>query len=462
MSSVKATSEYPSSVPGGSPSTARIALVLVPGGLLALLSTTIVGVAVPDIITDLGTDVSSAQWVTTIYLLAAGIGIALSGWASVRLGVKPIWLIAITLFILGAFASAIAPNMLTLTGARALQGIGGGALEPLMLTALARAAGPAKMGRVMGAAAAVMAIGPLAGPALGGLGVDTIGWRATFGITAALGVAVAVGSLLVLRREPAQPSRLDVPGLLLIAIATVLVLLGLSRAATPTGFDLTALTELVGGAAALAVFAWWGHRRGARSIINLATFRSRGFGPAVFIMAMIGAAIYPLFFGLPQYYQGVVGLSPLTAGLLMIPYGLGNLIAMPVAGKLSDTIGSRRLIWSGTGITLIGFILLLLTTPNTPIIAFAGISLLIGVGLGSIGAPTVASLYRTLAPELIPSGSSTLFIVNQLGGAVGVVILTILIGGMAWTTGIGTTPLLMPVAATLAIALTATRVNDTP
>lgn len=460
MSSNQTTSEFLPRGTGRSPSTARTALVLVPGGLLALLSTTIVGVAVPDIITDLGTEVSSAQWITTVYLLAAGIGIALSGWASVRYGVKPIWLIAISLFTLGASASAIAPSMLTLTGARAFQGIGGGVLEPLMLTALARAAGPAKMGGVMGAVAAVMAIGPLAGPTLGGLGVDTIGWRATFGITAMFGAAVAIGSWLILRREPAQTSRLDFPGLLLIAATTVLALLGLSRAATPAGFDLTAIMELAGGAAALAVFIWSSRRRGAKAIIKLTTFRARGFGPAVFIMAMVGVAIYPLFFGLPQFYQSVVGLTPLTAGLLMIPYGLGNLIAMPIAGKLSDTIGGRRLIWAGSGTTLLGFVLLLLTGPGTPIATFAGVSLLIGLGLGSIGAPTVSSLYRALTPELIPSGSSTLFIVNQLGGSLGVAILTILIGGTTWTTDVGTTPLWVPVAATLAIALAATRITD--
>lgn len=438
----------------------RTALVLVPGGLLALLSTTIVGVAVPDIITDFRSDVSSAQWVTTVYLLTAAMGIALSGWASARFSIRPVWLIAICLFTLGALTSAIAPNMLMLTGARALQGIGGGALEPLMLTALARAAGPARMGRVMGTVAAVMAIGPLAGPALGGLGVDTIGWRATFGCAAVLGAIVAAGSSLVLKRERIRPSRLDLLGLGLVGIATALALLGLSRAATPAGFDMTAITELAGSAVALAVFIWWCRRRGERAIINLATFRSRGFGPAVFIMAMVGAAIYPLFFGLPQFYQSIVGLSPLMAGLLMIPYGLGNLIAMPIAGRLSDTIGGRRLIWAGAGITLVGFILLLLTGPETPIAAFAGLSLLIGVGLGSIGAPTVSSLYRVLQPELIPSGSSTLFMVNQLGGSLGVAILTILIGGATWSTDVGTTPLWVPVAATLAIALAAAGISD--
>lgn len=438
----------------------RASVVLVAGGLLALVSTTITGVATPDIMADLETGMAAAQWIATVYLLTAGLGIAMSGWASTRYGVKPVWLVAISLYTGGALVSAIAPEVSTLIGARAVQGLGGGALEPLMLTTLARAAGSARMGRVMGAVAAAMALGPLAGPALGGLAVDAIGWRATFGVTAVLGAVVTAGSAVVLRREPVHPSRLDLPGLLLVAAATALTLVGLSRAATPAGVDAVALVLLAGGGTTLAVFTSWARRRGEEAIIDLATFRSRGFGAAVLIMALMGAAVYPLFFGLPQYYQGVAGLSSAAAGLLMIPYGLGNLIAMPVAGRLSDSLGGRRLIWAGSLITVVGFGLMILTGPDTPMLAFAALALLVGLGLGAIGAPTVSSLYRILAPELIPAGSSTLFIVNQFGGSLGVANLTILIGGTTWTTDIGATPLWVPVIATVAIALAATRIND--
>src|SRR5690625_538210 len=97
----------------------RASLVLIPGGLLALLSTTIVGVTTPDIIAELGTGISSAQWITTIYLLTAGLGIAVSGWASARYGVKPVWLISMSLYTGGALGSASAPEISTLVAARA-------------------------------------------------------------------------------------------------------------------------------------------------------------------------------------------------------------------------------------------------------------------------------------------------------------------------------------------------------
>ena len=433
----------------------RTAAVLVPGGLLALMSTTVVGVAVPDVVADLRTTVALAQWITTAYLLAAGAGIAASGWASTRHGVRRTWLVALAIFALGALGSAVAPGVGTLTAARIVQGLGGGALEPIMLTALARAAGPHRMGRVMGTVAAVMAVGPLAGPAVGGIVVDAFGWRTTFGATALLAVAVAVMSAAALGRDTTRPARLDLPGLLLISAGTALGLLGTARVATPAGFDAVAVGEMTAGIAVLATFVWWARRRGGAAVIDLATFRAPGFASAVVVMAMLGAAIYPLFFGLPQYYRGVAGLDAVTAGLLMVPYGLGNLVAMPITGRLSDRVDARLLVTAGAAATLVAFLLLLRTGPDTPVATFAGLALLVGIGLGAVGSPTVSSLYRVLPPELVASGSSTLFIVNQLGGSLGVAMLTILVGGPSWTPAVGTAPLWVPAAAAAAIIVAA-------
>lgn len=454
MSSEVDTAEFSSNF-GGEPPVGRAAAVLVPGGLLALLATTVVGVAVPDMVRDLGTSIAGAQWVTTAYLLAAGVGIVLSGWASRRHGVRRTWLTALAVFGVGAIGSAVAPEVTTLTLARAVQGLGGGALEPIMLTALARAAGPRRMGRVMGAVAAVMAIGPLAGPALGGLVVGTVGWRWTFGATALLAAVVGAASWVVLHRDAGRPARLDVLGLLFLSAATTLGLLGLSRVATPAGFDAVAVAGIAVGALALAAFVRWARRRGNAAIVDLATFRSPGFGPAVFVMAMLGAAIYPLFFGLPQFYRGVAG----TDALLMVPYGVGNLVAMPITGRLSDRTDPRLPVRAGAGVTLAGFALLLTTGPGTPVVGFAALALLVGLGLGAVAGPTVSSLYRVLPPALVPSGSSTLFVVNQLGGALGVAVLTLLVGGPAWTIAAGTTPLWVPVAAAAAIAVAAGRID---
>ncbi|MHC9043203.1 DHA2 family efflux MFS transporter permease subunit [Microbacterium saperdae] len=456
MSSLSDTSKFSTA----GPSLAATAAVLIPGGVLALLSTTVVGVAVPDMVGDFGAGVDAAQWVTTAYLLAAGVAIPVSGWASVRFGVRTAWLVAIGLFTLGSLLAVFATDFGFLTLARVVQGAGGGALEPVMLTALARIAGPQRIGRVMGSTAAVMSLGPLAGPALGGVVVDMLGWRWTFVFTAVIAFLVLLGSLFVLRAGERQKAQLDTPGLVLLAVSTTLGLYGLSRGASADGFDALTIATLAVGGATLIGFVFWARHKGEHAIVDLGTFTSRGFGPAVSIMALMGAAIYPLFFGLPLFYAGIAGLDATTAGLLMIPYGLGTLIAMPIAGRLSDRIDGRLLVWAGTVIALAGFLILLTTGRTTPLWVFAGLSLTIGIGLGSIGSPTVSTLYRVLPGALVPSGSTILFVVNQLGGALGVALLVLLIGNAGWTPSVGTTPFWLPVIAMLGIALIATRLQS--
>ena len=441
------------------PSLAVTAAVLVPGGVLALLSTTVVGVAVPDMVAEFRAGVDAAQWVTTVYLLTAGVAIPVSGWASVRFGLRATWLAAITLFTFGSLLAVFATDFGFLTLARVVQGAGGGALEPVMLTTLARLAGPVRVGRVMGSTAAVMSLGPLAGPALGGVVVDTLSWRWTFAFTAALGILVLLGSVLVLRPGERMNARLDTPGLVLLAGATTLGLYGLSRCASPIGVDAWALAALAASAVTLAGFILWARHRGDRAIVDLGTFASRGFAPAVSIMALMGAAIYPLFFGLPLFYAGTAGLDATTAGMLMIPYGLGTLVAMPVAGRLSDRVDPRVLVWVGAALALSGFLALLTTGAATPAWVFAALSLTIGMGLGAIGSPTVSTLYRVLPPSLVASGSTILFIVNQLGGALGVAVLVLLIGDAGWTPAVGTTPFWLPVAAVLGIAVITARLG---
>lgn len=441
------------------PSLGATAAVLVPGGVLALLSTTVVGVAVPEMAAEFGSDVTSAQWVTTAYLLAAGIAIPLSGWSTLRFGVRHTWLAAMAVFAAGSLLAVLAPDFGALAAARVIQGFGGGALEPVMLTALAQLAGPARIGRVMGATAAVMSVGPLAGPALGGLVVDTLGWRWTFVFTAVIAALLLLGSLPVLRSGVRERVGLDVRGLILLGLATTLGLFGLSRAATSDGFDVVTAVSLVAGSAALAGFVLSARRRGTAAIVDLATFSHRGFGPAVGIMALMGAGIYPLFFGLPLYFVGVAGTDATTAGLLMIPYGLGTLVAMPIAGRLSDRVDGRIMIWAGVALGLAGFLGLMTTGAGTPIWLFAALALLVGLGLGSVGSPTVSTLYRVLPARLLPSGSTILFVGNQLGGALGVSILVILIGHSEWDAGVGTVPFWLPVSVMLGIGLLATRLD---
>jgi len=446
-----------------SPRVGPVAAVVIPGGVLALLSTTVVGVAVPELAAEFPADADQVHWAATAALLAAGIAIPLSGWASLRFGMRRTWLVAVLLFTLGSLAVSLAPSLPALIAFRTLQGLGGGALEPIMLSALATAAGPARMGRVMGAAGAAMSAGPLLGPLVGGVLIESLGWRWIFAAIAAAGAIVLLASWFALPRDDRGRSTLDALGLLLLAGASVLLLAGLSRAASADGLDPAAWGMLAGGLVlALGLIAWV-RRRGERAIVDAGTFRAPGFAPGVVVMTLVGAAVYPLFFGLPQFYRDAAGLSPAVAGLLIAPYAIGTLAAMPVTGRLSDRIGARPLVIAGALATLAASIAFAFSGSAAPVWWFAVLSLLIGLGTGSIGGPAVGATYRGLAPEKIPSGSTILFIANQLGGAFGVALFAGIIrtGGTdgAWTQELGTLPMVLPAAACLFIALVALRLG---
>jgi EmrB/QacA subfamily drug resistance transporter len=438
-----------------------LAAVVLPGGVLALLSTTVVGVTVDDLRAAFPGQSESVPWVATIALLASGIAIPLTGWTSTRFGLRATWITAVAIFTIGSTAAAIAPNLPTLIAARAVQGFGGGALEPVMLSALARAAGPARMGRVMGATGAAMSLGPLLGPLGGGVIVQTWGWRWVF-VTMALAAAVLlVTSIAVIRDVDRGPALLDLPGLLLLAAGSTLLLAGLARTATESGLDGPALGELAAGALALAALIRRALRRGPRAIVDLSVFRAAGFAPGILVMALLGAAIYPLLFGLPQFYESAAGLSPVVAGLLLVPYAIGQLAAMPATGWLSDRIGPRSLVMGGAAFSALTTGALTVAGVGISPWWFAVLAFALGLGTGSIAGPTVAATYRSLAPERVAAGSTILFLTNQLGGALGIALLSGIIrlgdDAGAWSPAVGTTPLLLPTAAAFAIAVVAAR-----
>ncbi|MTD16589.1 DHA2 family efflux MFS transporter permease subunit [Nakamurella sp. YIM 132087] len=424
-----------------------LASVLVAGGLLALLGTTMTGVTLPAISGEFGVTVASGQAVTTAYLLVSAISIPVGGWASVRFGLRRTWLVSLSLFLVGAAGSALAPSLGWLVVARAVQGAGG-ALEPVMLSALAQAAGRDRVGRMMGVVSAVMAIGPLAGPFLGGALVATSGWRSSFWVVLGAGVLVLLASFVVVRGREPGTGRLDLVGLLLLSVGLVGVLHGITVRFLPT---------LVVGVLVLAVFVWWSLRRRSSAIVDVSVFRQRGFTAPVVVMALVGAAVYPVFFAVPQYFQDVAGLSALTAGLLLIPYGVGTLVVMPIAGALADRMDPRALVISGALLAAAGFGILLIGGPGLPVVVFVVVDLVVGLGLGAVASPTVTAMYRSLPAESAPTAGTILFVMNQLGGAIGVAVLVLVIGSAGWTTTVAAMPFWMPLVVAVAIALVATR-----
>ncbi|MGW4799491.1 DHA2 family efflux MFS transporter permease subunit [Nonomuraea sp. NPDC004297] len=407
-----------------------IAVVLL-GGLLGILNSTMAAVATPTLATAFDTSLGTIGWASTGFLLAVTATIPFTTWAVDRYGGKRLWVAGLALFLAGSLAAGLAWDVGSLIVFRVVQGAGAGLLDPLVLILLARAAGPQRAGRVMGLMGVVLSLGPVLGPIAGGAILGALTWRAMFLISVVVGIVALVLALRVLPAdEPAADrpasSRLDVVGLALLGPGFAAVVLALSQTAEQGAFAVwQVLTPL--GLGALLLIGYAVHARRPGPLIDLGIFRSRSFDASVTIMGLGGMGLFVGLFALPLYYQQVHGHGVLAAGLLMAPLGLGGSIAMPLAGRLSDRLGARGLAAAGAVVAVLSVLALTRIGPGTPEVWPALAALTFGLGSGCFSAPTMGSLYRTLPGPMVAQGSSVLYMLNQLGAALGVALVTLVV-----------------------------------
>ncbi|MFI6736778.1 DHA2 family efflux MFS transporter permease subunit [Nonomuraea sp. NPDC050451] len=407
--------------------------VILLGGLLGILNSTMAAVAVDTLATTFHTSLSTIGWTSTGFLLAVTATIPFTTWAVDRFGGKRLWLAGLALFLAGSLGAGLAWNVGVLIVFRVVQGFGAGLLDPLVLILLARAAGPRRAGRVMGLMGVVLSLGPVLGPIAGGAVLAGLSWRWMFLLSVPFGL---VALLLALRVVPADEppagasARLDVVGLALLGPGFAAVVLALSQTAEQGAFTAwQALLPLGAGLALLLAYAV--HARhapgGTPPLIDLRLFTSRGFSASVAIMGLGGLALFAALFALPLYYQQAHGHGVLAAGLLMAPLGLGGAVAMPLAGRLSDRIGARGLATGGALVAGLSALAFTRIGANTPEIWPALAAFTIGLGSGCFSAPAMGSLYRALPPSMVAQGSSVLYMLNQLGAALGVAVVTLIL-----------------------------------
>ncbi|SNY49001.1 MDR family MFS transporter [Paractinoplanes atraurantiacus] len=420
----------------------RVATAVVAGGVAVILDSTIVAVALHQLATDLHADVGTIQWVSTAYLLALGVVIPVVGWLQSRAGAKRLWMAALALFLLGSVLCAFAWDAPSLIAFRVVQGIGGGAMLPLMTTMVVQATSEADRNRVVSVVALPAAIGPILGPVIGGLILGAGSWRWLFLVNVPL---CLIGLFLAWKLIPADiPSRrvrLDARGFALLSPALVALLWGLSNAA---GSFLRAdvLIPLAVGTALLVAFVLRALRLGSGALVDLGVLRSRSTWAASSLLFLSGAALYGAMFLLPLYWQQVRGSTALEAGLLLIPQGVGSLLSRVAAGSLLDRVGAR-------GVAMAGFVMVGAATVP---FAFAGehttiwplmIALFVrGLGLGIVLIPLMTVAFVGLPHEKIPHASIVTRIAQQVGGSAGVALPAVILAGSGsfdaafwWTIG---------------------------
>jgi EmrB/QacA subfamily drug resistance transporter len=311
---------------------------------------------------------------------------------------------------------------------RILQGLGGGMIMPVGMTLLTRAAGREHVGRAMGALGVQQLLGPVLGPIIGGVLVEDAGWRWIFYVNVPIGAVAVVAAARFL--PPARPrpcERLDVRGLLLLSPGIATLVYGLAEVAQADGAaDPRTLVPLLVGAVLLTAFGF--HARRARNaLVDVRLFRRRGFSAGVAASFFISMALFGAMFVLPLYYQRARGLSPLDAGLLLAPQGIGAAIMMPLAGRLTDRLGPGRVVIGGLGLVLAGTLPFAVTGGSAPYPLLALALVVRGLGLGASTMPAMAGAYATLEADAVAKGAGLLNVTRRIGASVGVALLAVVL-----------------------------------
>ncbi len=411
----------------------RVAWAVIVGALAVVFDTTIVSVALRTLTHALHVRVDLIQWVSTAYLLALGVAIPLVGWAQRRVGSKALWMIALTIFLLGSILCSLAWNAPSLILFRVVQGLGGGLMLPLMTTLIMQAANGQALGRLMSTISLPVVLGPILGPVIGGFILQHLTWPWLFWVNVPfclLGLILA--AWLLPRDAPAPSAPLDGVGLALIAPALVGLLYALTNVAKVGGFTRgDVLLPLTLGVALLAAFTLWAWRRGPRALINVRLLTHGPLGSSSLLLFLSGVSLYGAMLLLPLYVQEVRGTDALGAGLLLIPQGIGTLLSRTAAGRLTDQIGPRWVTAAGFAIVTLGTLPFAFADAHThPLVLMAAL-VTRGFGLGAVTIPIMALAFTGLARTDVPDASMVTRIATQVGGAFGTAVLAVILQGAA-------------------------------
>jgi EmrB/QacA subfamily drug resistance transporter len=404
-----------------------VAGVVLLGAIMSILDTTVVNVAIDHLAVAFHSSLTTIQWVITGYTLSLAAVIPITGWAADRFGTKRIYMSSLVLFTLGSVLSGLAWSAGSLILFRVLQGIGGGMIMPAVMTIMTKKAGPHRMGRVMGVLGVPMLIAPILGPILGGWLVDDVSWRWIFFINLPIGIVAFILALIVLEPDQPQPAhRLDWLGMLLLSPGLAVFIYGLAESSTYGFGSVRAWGPTVAGI--VLIVAWLMHSwRTANPLIDLRTFAHTRAGAAAGTFLLFAIAVFGSMLLVPLYYQAVRGDSALDAGLLMAPGGLGAMLLMPLAGRLTDRYGPTWLPATGLPFVAVGLIPFVFVGPHTSYVLLCGGNFVQGLGMGLAMMPNMTAAMQAVPPSAIARTSTAMNIIRQAGASVGTAVLSVLL-----------------------------------
>ena len=402
---------------------AQIVAAVMLGLFLAALDQTVVGTALPRIVTDLhGNDIYT--WAFTAYLLTATISGPIYGKLSDLFGRRPVLLFAVAVFLVGSLLSGVSREMWQLVGSRALQGLGAGALFPVALAVIGDLFDAAERGKYQGLVGAVFGLSSLIGPAIGGVITDTIGWHWIFFVNIPIGLvvfAVIWRTLPTVRPAAAKP-RIDYLGATVLVAALVPILIGLSNKQSGAWADATVGGLIAAGLAITAAFVWI-ELRSADPIVPIRLFTNRSFTISVIAMFMASMAFFTPVVFLPRWFQVVEGATATQSGYQILALLGGLIVSAILSGQLVARTGRYKLLALGSPVVLaVGLFLLSNLRADTPLPLLWSWMFITGIGVGPIFSIFTLVVQGAVPPRQIGTATSSLTLFQQIGGTVGLAI----------------------------------------
>ncbi|HEY3906437.1 MAG TPA: MDR family MFS transporter [Streptosporangiaceae bacterium] len=402
-----------------------VGVVFVAALFMSIMDATIVNVALPTIGRDYHVSPTAVDSIAIAFLVSLAVFIPASGWLGDRFGGKRVLLTAIVVFTAASALCGIATSLGELVAFRVLQGAGGGMLAPVGMAMLYRVFPPEERIRAAGILTVPTTFAPAIGPALGGLLTTDLSWRWVFYVNLPIGAAAfAFGLLFVREDRQAHPGRFDFRGFLLSGLGLGLAMYGVSEGPIKGWHSVDVLAAIAAGAVLLVVTVIV-ELRTAEPMVDLKLLSNRLFRSSNGVMVLNSIAFLGTLYAISLYFQDGRGLSALNSGLSTAPEAFGVMAGAQLATRwLYPTLGPRRHITFGLIGVAFSIGLLALLGPGTSLWWARLLMLALGVAIGQVFVPVQAAAFATITREATGRASTMFNAVRQLGGAIGVAVLT--------------------------------------